>query len=43
MQRHLWVKNGVLGENGYAKGFWGENGVFGKWACKETFGLKMGF
>ena len=28
---------------GMQRDFWGENGVLGKWPCKETFGLKMGF
>ena len=31
MQRaDVWVKNGVLGENGHAKGFWVKDVVWGK-------------
>ena len=41
MQRDFWVKNGVLGENGHAKGLLDCLG--GKLVCKGTFGLKMGF
>ena len=25
------------------KDIWVKNGVWGKWACKGTFGLKLGF
>ena len=27
---------------GVQRDFWVKNGVLGKWACKGTFGLKMG-
>ena len=44
MQRDFWVKNGVFGENGCAKGLFGlKMGFWGKWACKRTFGVKMEF
>ena len=38
------VKNGILEENGRAKGLLGRKwGLQGKWLCKETFELKMRF
>ena len=34
---------GSWGKTGVQKDFWGKNGVWGKWACKRTFGVKMEF
>ena len=42
LQRDFWVKNGVLGENGFAKGLWVKNGVLGKMGMQRDFWIVLG-